>query len=88
MEKEYVLKHDFGYGKEFEQKKLNRLSLRNIKDLEIYVQDAIENSVMSLNSENLNEKYFLKKEEVKIELINDNIVEKQKNIEIIFTSVI
>lgn len=30
--KDYVLNHDFGFGKEPEQKKLNKLKLRDIED--------------------------------------------------------
>jgi len=36
--KKYVLKHDFGYG-ENEEKEINKLILRNFKDIKVYVSD-------------------------------------------------
>ena len=42
--KEYVLNHDFGYGREPELDKLFKLELRNLEDVKIYVLDAIKNA--------------------------------------------
>lgn len=39
----YVLDHDFGYGKEKETKELTKLSLRDVNDVRVYVLDVIEN---------------------------------------------
>ncbi len=39
---EYVLKHDFGYGEDKEQ--INKLLLRNMQDLQIYVRDVLDNA--------------------------------------------
>ena len=36
MKNYYVLKHDFGYGKDF--KDLNKLQLRNVQDLKDYLK--------------------------------------------------
>lgn len=41
--KDYVLKHDFGYGRDLEIGNLNKLELRNIDDLEIYIAWSIRN---------------------------------------------
>lgn len=58
--KEYVLNHQYGYGQEEEKEKLNKLRLRNIEDLIVYVNDAIintfnatyENSIIIFNTDN------------------------------------
>lgn len=42
--KEYVLSHDFGYGKEEELEILKKLKLRNKDDLGVYVDDVITNA--------------------------------------------
>ena len=42
--KEYVLNHDFGYGREPELDILFKLELRNPEDVKIYVLDAIKNA--------------------------------------------
>ena len=39
--KNYVLKHDFGYGREPELEELLKLKLRNFEDLKIYVDNII-----------------------------------------------
>lgn len=44
MKNEYVLNHDYGYGKEPEQEELNKLELRNIEDLKVYVKDIMKNT--------------------------------------------
>ena len=38
----YVLKHDFGYGKEPELQDLQKLLLRNFDDLKTYVFDLLQ----------------------------------------------
>ena len=42
--KDYVLNHDYGYGQEEEKEELNKLKLRNVNDLNVYVDDAIINA--------------------------------------------
>ena len=42
--KEYVLNHDFGYGREPELDELFKLELRNLEDVKLYVFDAIKNA--------------------------------------------
>lgn len=44
MKNEYVLNHDYGYGKEPEQEELNKLELRNIEDLKVYIKDIMKNT--------------------------------------------
>ena len=39
--KDYVLKHDFGYGREPELINLNKLELRNLEDVKVYVNWSI-----------------------------------------------
>ena len=42
--KEYVLNHDFGYGREPELDELKKLELRNIEDLIVYVDESLDNA--------------------------------------------
>ena len=42
--KEYVLNHDFGYGREPEVDELFKLELRNLEDVKVYVLDSIQNA--------------------------------------------
>ena len=42
--KDYVLNHDFGYGREPELDVLFKLELRNLEDVKVYVLDAINNA--------------------------------------------
>jgi len=42
MQNDYVLNHDYGYGKHPEQRVLNKLSLRNIEDLKTYIIQLVE----------------------------------------------
>ncbi len=69
MDNDYILKHDFGYGREEELEELNKLKLRDIKDVELYVTDVIKNSF----AYSIEKKVFLidtqEIEEVKIELL-------------------
>ncbi len=46
MKNEYVLNHDFGYGREEELDELNRLKLRNLNDVETYVLEIIKSGVV------------------------------------------
>ena len=39
--KEYIYSHDFGYGKISEFENLNKINLRNIDDLKLYVFDIL-----------------------------------------------
>ena len=71
MKNNYVLKHDFGYGREEELEELNRLKLRNIKDVETYVLDIIENGIVCSAGKRV---YLVDKaqiEEVQIEHIKE-----------------
>lgn len=71
MNNDYVLNHDFGYGREKELKELNRLKLRNIKDVETYVLDIIKNGIVCSAGKKV---YLVDKaqtEEVQIELIKE-----------------
>lgn len=45
MKNNYVLKHDFGYGKDEEE--INKLELRNFEDLRIYLEDIIKNTFVA-----------------------------------------
>ena len=47
--KEYVLNHDFGYGREPELDELIKLELRNIEDVKVYIADALENAFIDFN---------------------------------------
>ncbi len=42
--KEYIESHDFGYGKEPEQRILNKLELRNEEDAKEYIAGVLENA--------------------------------------------
>ncbi len=42
--KDYIESHDFGYGKEPEQRFLNKLELRNEEDAKEYIAGVIENA--------------------------------------------
>ena len=55
--KDYVLNHDFGYGREPELDELIKLELRNIEDVKVYVADALENA-------------FINYKDIKIEIVN------------------
>ena len=48
--KTYVLKHDYGYGREIEITELNRLNLRNIEDLQVYLQDLLQKELICTNN--------------------------------------
>lgn len=62
--KEYILKHDFGYGRNPETKIINKLELRNIKDLKVYIDDVLENCFLDYekNSFILNDKKIIIKD--------------------------
>lgn len=68
MKSEYVLNHEYGYGREKEVEQLNKLQLRNFEDLETYVLDIIDNYIENSNGG----KVFTTDgvEEVIIEIIN------------------
>lgn len=44
---EYVLGHDFGYGREPELDELIKLELRNLEDVKVYVLDSIQNAFVN-----------------------------------------
>ena len=46
----YVLNHDYGYGKEYELKELNKLNLRNFNDLQVYLEDLITKEVADFDN--------------------------------------
>ena len=41
----YILQHDYGYGKEPEQQKLNKLELHNLDECRTYIEDVINNQL-------------------------------------------
>ena len=47
--KEYVLNHDFGYGREPELDELKKLELRNIEDLIVYVDELYTCTTRNFN---------------------------------------
>lgn len=65
--KDYVLNHDYGYGKEPEQENLNKLKLRSVEDLKVYVDDVIGNAFVATYNNNIIE-FKLDKTKVKIEI--------------------
>ena len=50
---QYVLNHNFGYGKRKECKKVKKLKLRNFEDLEIYIKDIIKIGFISKTNNNM-----------------------------------
>lgn len=46
---EYVLSHNFGYGLELELKDLNKLYLRNIEDLKVYLFEVVFKNYIDIN---------------------------------------
>lgn len=46
MKNEYVLLHDYGYGRE-EQLPLNKLELRNFDDCKVYIEDIISQAFVA-----------------------------------------
>lgn len=59
--KDYVLKHDFGYGREPELEELYKLELRNFKDLKVYVYNIISTQfVASVKGNQINFKDGMK----------------------------
>lgn len=67
--KDYVLNHDYGYGKEPEQEKLNKLKLRNVEDLKIYVNDVISNAFVATFEKGVIE-FGLEKQKIKIKIVS------------------
>lgn len=63
--KNYVLNHDYGYGKQPEHKKLNKLKLRNVEDLKVYVHDVIDTSFVATYEKNIIE-FKLDKQKTKV----------------------
>lgn len=42
--RDYVLNHQYGYGLNKEKRNLNKLNLRSIEDLRVYVNDVVGSS--------------------------------------------
>ncbi len=42
----YVIDHDYGYGLNVNPKKINKLYLRTINDLKLYVKDIIYKNII------------------------------------------
>ena len=62
MRNYYVIRHDFGYGKDVPLSKLNKLLLRNFDDLQEYIKKLVFVSYTSNKQDNLvlcfdNQKY-------------------------------
>lgn len=53
MKNNYVLNHDYGYGREPEQEELNKLNLRNIDDLKVYIGDIISHMFVAKVKNNM-----------------------------------
>ena len=70
MNNDYVLKHDFGYGRE-ELEELNRLTLRNLNDVEVYVLDIIKNAIVCSAGKRVLLIDTAEVEEVQIDLIKE-----------------
>lgn len=49
----YVLNHDYGYGREPELKNLYKLNLRNIDDLRVYINDILNNAFINYQDNSL-----------------------------------
>lgn len=45
---DYVLNHNYGYGNVIEKKTINKLKLRCIDDLRVYVEDVINNAFVAI----------------------------------------
>lgn len=60
----YVLNHNYGYGNQPEQEKLNKLQLRNVEDLKVYVHDVIDTSFVATYNKNIVE--FNDKQKTKV----------------------
>jgi len=71
MNNDYVLKHDFGYGREEELEELNRLTLRNLNDVEVYVLDIIKNAIVCSAGKRVLLIDTAEVEEVQIDLIKE-----------------
>lgn len=67
---EYVLNHQFGYGKFKEKIKLNKLKLRNIDDLCVYVNDSVINAFDASYQNNVIQFYL---DNSKCKIIIENI---------------
>ncbi len=64
----YVLDHDFGYGKNINPKCLNKLFLRNIEDLKVYVKDIIYKNIIenkNLSAKNITNLIVIEKVNIK-----------------------
>ncbi len=68
----YILNHDFGYGKSEHLKEICKLNLRNLADVKIYVRDVL-NSVFDTKVYG----YFVEFENDKF--INEVVIKKQKD---------
>lgn len=67
--KDYVLNHDYGYGKEPEQEKLNKLKLRSVEDLRVYVDDVIVNAFVATYNNNIIE-FKTENQKTKVEIVS------------------
>lgn len=64
----YITQHDFGYGKETEIINLNKLELRNLKDLETYINWSLK-ELFFANIDNKNIiTFFNNKSKIKINI--------------------
>lgn len=70
MGSDYVLNHDFGYEGSLEHININKLKLRNINDLKVYIENVIPTILVANYKDGIIE--FIddsKRVELKIELI-------------------
>lgn len=52
-DKNYVLNHNYGYCNAVEKKTINKLKLRCIEDLRVYVEDVINNAFIATCKNNI-----------------------------------
>lgn len=66
---DYILKHDFGYGNHDEEKEINKLTLRNMEDVDCYINQLLKTlfiaevnkQVVKFVPENIKTKVVIKK---------------------------
>lgn len=45
-----ILDHDFGYGKTFDKLEINKLNLKNLNELKIYIEDILLTQYIGLDT--------------------------------------
>ena len=62
--KNYVLHHNYGYGLDEEENELNKLTLRNLTDLKVYITDLTK----QFNAKRKHNKLKFNNETIKIKI--------------------